>query len=152
MSPMRFLAIAIAVFAAGCERTDEPRSVLVSEASATTAKKKVRADPANVSGQWNYRTTSNCGTVEGVGNVAFVWNGRAYRETGSVYWSDSGQTIRWWGDVRYDATARRLTGTHDNSLGDKVDGNWRLEGETPDRLVVEWDQTNGCTGIGIATR
>ena len=26
------------------------------------------------------------------------------------------------------------------------------EGEGPDRLVVRWTQTNGCRGLGIATR
>jgi hypothetical protein len=39
-----------------------------------------------------------------------------------------------------------------NTLGDRVDGRWQLEGQGPDRLVVRWNQTNGCVGEGIATR
>jgi hypothetical protein len=149
----RLVVVVVGVVGFGCERADEARSV-VREAEAAASTKGERGDPARVAGKWNYRTRSNCGTVEGVGSVSFEWNGRAgvYRETGDVHWSDSGSTITWWGDVRYHAADRHLRGTLDNSLGDKVDGDWRLEGERPDRLVVEWNQTNGCNGVGIATR
>ena len=113
-----------------------------------------RGDPANVAGNWDYRTRSNCGTVEGVGAVSFVWDAETstYRENGYVYWSDSGSTIRWWGSDRYDASNRTLIGRVSNTLGDTVDHTWELEGPGPDRAVVRWNQTNGCRGEGIATR
>ena len=111
-----------------------------------------RQDPADIEGVWNYRTRSNCGTVVGVGRVTFKWNVRrgGYSERGRVYWSDSRTTIRWWGTVYHDASGRRVKGRLSNSLGDRVDGNWQIQG--PDRLVVRWKQTNGCRGTGIATR
>ncbi len=111
-------------------------------------------DPAHVAGRWNYRTRSNCGSVEGVGNVTFRWNSRrnAYEERGSVFWSDSGSTIRWWGYVRFSPRKHLLEGRLHNSLDDDVDGRWSLEGSGPARLVVRWTQTNGCTGVGVATR
>ncbi len=111
-------------------------------------------DPAGVVGSWNYRTRSNCGPNEGVGAVSFTWDAQAggYHERGHVYWSHSGRTIRWWGLVYYDATRRRLDGRTQNTLGDSVDAHWELEGAGPDRLVVRWNQTNGCHGLGVATR
>jgi hypothetical protein len=113
-----------------------------------------RVDPAHVEGRWNYRTRSNCGSVEGVGQVTFRWDAgrRMYEERGSVFWSDSGTTIRWWGFTRYLPSKRRLEGQMHNSLDDDVDGRWALQGEGPARLVVRWSQTNGCTGTGVATR
>jgi hypothetical protein len=111
-------------------------------------------DPARVAGEWDYRTRSNCGTVEGVGKVSFTWNAAAgaYEERGFVYWADSGLTVHWWGRTRYDAARRRLDGRMRNSLGDSVDGGWQLEGPGPERLVVRWVQTNGCHGQGVARR
>lgn len=124
-------------------------------ASADTAvATREHADPAGVAGEWNYRTRSNCGSVVGVGNVSFVWNADAgtYTEQGHVYWADSNSTIRWWGTDQYDPQARRLFGRMSNTLGDTVDGHWQIEGPGPDRLVVRWNQTNGCFGEGVATR
>ena len=111
-------------------------------------------DPANIVGTWSYRTRSNCGPVEGVGEVSFAWNSTAgtYEERGFVYWSHSGRTIRWWGTVRFVPATRRLEGRIQNSLGDAVDAHWQLEGSGPDRLTVRWSQTNGCRGQGVATR
>lgn len=111
-------------------------------------------DPARVAGDWDYRTRSNCGSVVGVGSVRFTWSSesRTYDERGHVYWSDSGNTISWWGTNVFDAQTRQLTGVMHNTLGDRVDGRWQLEGQGPDRLVVRWNQTNGCVGEGIATR
>lgn len=111
-------------------------------------------DPARVDGGWYYRTESNCGSVVGVGKLWFAWNrddGR-YDEGGFVHWSDSGSTITWWGHAAYEAGGHRLRASVDNSLGDHVDGTWRLEGRPPTRLVVTWSQTNGCRGTGVATR
>lgn len=113
------------------------------------------ADPARVAGVWDYRTRSNCGGgTEGTGTVSFGWNPAAagYDERGSVTWPHTGQTISWWGVTRFDPQTRELRGLMLNTLGDEVDGHWELEGPGPDRLVVRWQQTNGCTGIGIATR
>jgi hypothetical protein len=69
-----------------------------------------------------------------------------------VFWGDSGNTIYWWGHPRFDDQARRLVGRNQNSLGDFVDGGWSLEGDGPERLVVTWNQTNGCHGRGVASR
>jgi hypothetical protein len=111
-------------------------------------------DPAGIEGAWEYRTRSNCGSVEGVGKVAFVWNEgtRTYRETGWVYWADSGTTIRWWGPTTLSSDGRHLRGRIENSLGDHVDGHWEVDGSPANRLIVRWNQTNGCHGTGIATR
>jgi hypothetical protein len=111
-------------------------------------------DPAGVAGRWSYRTRSNCGAVEGVGELIFAWDpGRGrYREQGCVHWSDNGSTIWWWGEPRFDAHTRELVGRNRNSLGDEVDGHWSVEGEGPDRLAVSWSQTNGCRGEGVAIR
>jgi hypothetical protein len=111
-------------------------------------------DPARVAGQWDYRTRSNCGTVVGVGSVTFTWNTttRTYDERGQVYWSDSGSRIAWWGTNVFDPQSRRLAGRMQNTLGDTVEGHWQLEGPGPDRLIVRWNQTNGCVGEGVATR
>ncbi len=105
-------------------------------------------------GSWQYRTRSNCGSVEGVGKVSFVWNEgtRTYRERGWVYWADSGTTIRWWGRTTLSADGRQLRGRIENSLGDSVDGRWQVEGTPARSLTVRWNQTNGCRGTGIATR
>ena len=86
--------------------------------------------------------------------MTFRWNAerRSYREDGDVTWPQTKLTIRWWGDAVFDATARTLVATVDNSLGDKVTGTWRVEGDGPDRLVIEWRQTNGCHGVGTAAR
>jgi len=86
--------------------------------------------------------------------VSFTWDGEAggYHERGHVFWPHSGLTIRWWGLVRYDPVRRQLTGRVQNSLGDSVDAHWQLEGPGPDRLVVSWNQTNGCRGRGVASR
>jgi hypothetical protein len=111
-------------------------------------------DPAHVAGRWSYRTESNCGPVAGVGELLFRWDaadGR-YDERGCVYWAHSHETIYWWGPQRYDAAGRSLAGRNRNSLGDEVDGHWQLEGDGPERLVVSWNQTNGCHGRGVATR
>jgi hypothetical protein len=111
-------------------------------------------DPASVDGTWDYRTRSNCGSVEGLGEVAFAWNDQTlvYDERGFVHWSDSGHTIRWWGTASFEPRTRRLVARVRNSLGDDVSSTWQLEGQGPDRLVVRWTQTNGCVGVGIATR
>ena len=110
-------------------------------------------DPANIAGTWSYHTESNCGSA-GRGSVAFRWDAERgrYQEDGEVTWPDRELTIRWWGNGRFDAKARTLDVTVDNSLGDKVSGSWRLEGERPDQLVLDWHQTNGCHGVGTATR
>jgi len=111
------------------------------------------ADPARIAGTWDYRTESNCGSA-GTGSVSFRWNSdrQLYREDGEVTWPGRDLTIRWWGDGDFDAKAHTLVATIDNSLGDKVTGTWRLEGDGPDRLVLDWQQTNGCHGVGTATR
>jgi len=123
-------------------------------AASSEVRAEVEQDPAHIAGTWQYRTRSNCGRVEGVGRVTWTWDAARglYRERGSVYWADSGLTVRWWGFQRYDPESRRLSGRVSNSLGDTVDGWWRLEGDGPDRAVVEWNQTNGCHGVGTATR
>ena len=129
-------------------------AAVVALAGAGTGAAREGRDPARIAGTWNYVTRSNCGSVEGVGRVTFRWDAQqgAYRETGQVYWADSGSTIRWWGPKRWDAQTRRLEGRTENSLGDTVEGHWAVEGPGPDRLVVRWTQTNGCVGTGIATR
>jgi hypothetical protein len=111
-------------------------------------------DPANIEGTWPYRTESNCGKVPGVGEVSFAWDAETgkYAEKGYVYWADSKVTIRWWGDAGFDPRTRTLDVHTKNSLGDTVEGRWELEGAGPDRLVVRWSQTNGCKGLGVATR
>jgi hypothetical protein len=116
--------------------------------------KAEKRDPARIAGRWQYRTRSNCGTTEGVGWVTFRWDPsrRLYVERGSVHWPDSGLTVTWSGTQRWDPANRRLSGRLSNSLGDSVDGLWEVEGAGPDRLVVRWNQTNGCHGIGEATR
>jgi len=111
-------------------------------------------DWAHVAGTWDYRAQSNCGRDMGVGAVTFTWNPSVggYDELGHIRWPSSGRTIRWWGVVRFDVQSMRLVGRMRNTLGDEVDAIWELEGEGPDRLVVRWEQTNGCRGVGIATR
>jgi hypothetical protein len=111
-------------------------------------------DPAAVAGEWSYRTTSNCGSVVGTGEVRFAWDATAetYTEAGWVYWADSGARIDWWGHVRFDAATRSLHGEISNSLGDSVLAKWELEGAPPRRLTIRWVQTNGCVGEGVATR
>ena len=112
------------------------------------------ADPASIAGTWQYRTQSNCGSVEGVGKLWFGWNAQRelYDERGMVFWADTGSTITWWGTARFDRRSRALRASVDNSLGDHVDSRWRIEGNPPARLIVRWTQTNGCHGVGIATR
>lgn len=132
----------------------EPSAAVASASVAPGGAAAPVVDPARIEGTWSYRTESNCGKVPGLGEVSFAWNAgdAAYDENGVVHWSDSGSTIRWWGSARHDAARRRLAGRMKNSLGDTVDGDWELEGEGPDRLVVRWVQTNGCHGTGVATR
>lgn len=122
-------------------------------ASAGAAAARSDADPARIDGTWSYETESNCGKVPGVGEVSFTWNASTgvYDEKGSVYWADSRSTIRWWGPATHDG-GRRLDARVKNTLGDTVDGAWELEGSGPDRLVTRWEQTNGCRGVGVATR
>jgi hypothetical protein len=129
--------------------------VLATAAPAVAQPAPVPHDPARVEGTWPYRTYSNCGSVEGVGDVSFRWDAarRAYEERGHVYWADSGLTVRWWGWKTFDGERRALHGTTENSLGDSVTGAWSVEGGAPPaRLVVSWSQTNGCRGEGVATR
>lgn len=128
--------------------------VTADDAAATRRVRVRTGDPARVAGDWEYRTRSNCGRVEGVGRVSFTWDAAAgvYEERGHVFWADSGLTVRWWGPTRWDPARRRLEGRLRNSLGDEVEGGWQLEGAGPDRLVVVWEQTNGCRGIGVARR
>ncbi len=135
-----------------CERADSTDAP-VAAAAVARRPSAVTTDPAHIAGTWDYRTESNCGSA-GRGAVGFRWDAErsVYREDGSVTWPDTKLTIRWWGDSRFDATARTLSGSFDNTLGDKVTGTWLLEGDGPDRLVIEWNQTNGCHGQGIATR
>jgi len=111
-------------------------------------------DPAGIDGTWQYRTRSNCGSVEGVGKLWLGWDPehQRYDERGMVYWSDSGLTISWWGTARYRAGTRELDARVDNSLGDRVQSTWRVVGDPPRRLVVRWSQTNGCHGVGVARR
>ena len=112
-------------------------------------------DPARVVGRWRYRTRSNCGRVEGVGEVSFEWQAasNSYAEAGHVYWADSGVTITWQARDHFDRDRRTLSGRASNSLGDTVEATWQLAGgPPPDRLAIVWTQTNGCTGEGTATR
>ena len=111
-------------------------------------------DPARIEGTWMYRTRSNCGTVEGVGKLWLGWDParQHYAERGMVHWADSGLTITWWGSARVDGSRRRLRARVDNSLGDRVESTWTIHGDPPERLELRWSQTNGCHGVGIATR
>lgn len=145
----------------GCDRSSDESLVEIPTApkppSATpenTTVPPARSDPAKVAGLWTYRTRSNCGTVDGVGQLSFEWvkKEQHYYERGCVFWSHSGLTIYWWGKADFDSATRTLRGKNQNSLGDEVDGQWSLQGAKPDRLVVRWNQTNGCRGVGVATR
>lgn len=111
-------------------------------------------DPAGINGTWQYRTRSNCGSVEGVGKLWLGWDPERerYDERGMVYWSDSDLVINWWGTATFREHARELDARVDNSLGDRVRSTWRVIGNPPTRLVVQWSQTNGCHGVGIARR
>jgi hypothetical protein len=112
------------------------------------------ADPQHIAGRWAYRTRSSCGTEEGHGWVSFVWDGAEghYEERGEVTWPVEHITIGWEGTARFDPETGRIDADLVNTLGDAVRGGWVLEGEGPDRMTTEWEQSNGCTGIGIAMR
>jgi len=128
--------------------------LVVLGAAASAGAESDPPDPAGIAGTWQSRTESTCGSVEGIGKVWFGWSsahGR-YDDRGMVHWADSGSTIRWWGHARFDASTRRLRASVDNSLGDHVESTWEIHGDPPERLVVRWSQTNGCRGVGIATR
>lgn len=151
------IAITTAACVVGCgdaSGDESPRAPAPADESASGATAGSTPDPANIAGRWDYRTESNCGGTEGVGELRFDWQPERdrYGERGCVHWPDSDNTIWWWGNPRYDAGDRRLVGINRNSLGDTVDGTWRLKGPGPERLVVTWKQSNGCEGRGIATR
>jgi len=153
----RVALLCLALASTGCDREPDPIPVAEqrpSVAAPAAAVAPAPADPANIEGPWPYRTESNCGKVPGVGEVTFTWDASTskYAEMGYVYWADSKLTIRWTGDARYEPATRTLAAHSSNSLGDTVDGTWEMEGAGPDRLVVRWSQTNGCKGVGVATR
>lgn len=109
-------------------------------------------DELGIEGEWSYQTRSNCG-ARGRGAVRFRrLSEGVYEERGWVYWPHNRLTVRWSGTVRFDPETGRLRGTVDNSLGDRVDADWRVVGRPAERLVVGWSQTNGCRGTGVATR
>jgi len=156
--PMARLPGLALLLVAGCSAPAAPPVQLrPAEVAARTGRPAGRArpdDPARVAGRWDYRTRSNCGRVSGIGEVFLRWEEgkQRYAERGYVYWTDSRSKIEWWGDERHDGDSRVLAGTMKNSLGDSVDSRWRLEGDGPERMVVRWKQTNGCQGVGTATR
>lgn len=119
-----------------------PAPVLVAEPS----------DPASISGPWTYRTRGSCNKGIGTGEVSFRWRQDldVYEARGVVRWSDLTEPIRWQGRSRYDPRSNTLSERVGNTLGDAVESTWRIE--SADRLVLGWRQTNGCRGIGIATR
>jgi hypothetical protein len=110
-------------------------------------------DPAGIGGRWEYQTMSNCGTVAGQGWVELIYNfeGKYYFERGEVSWPVEQSTISWSGFAKFDGAAR-LTAEVENSLGDRVVGVWEVLGDPTEKLVIEWHQTNGCQGTGVATR
>ena len=130
-----------------CGSAGVPSKALKRDAPSATASRA----PVDVEGTWYYQTTSeNCG-ANAKGRVTLSWDTEQslFVERGSVRWQESGTVIEWWGTARYDAKRNSLRGEYYNTLGDKVTGLWRLE---KGRMLLDWSQSNGCRGHGIATR
>jgi hypothetical protein len=105
-----------------------------------------------IEGRWDYRVRTNeCNEGTGTGTLELVARGGdTYHETGRVRWPD-GTAIEWAGDLRYSRTARTFEATQLNSLDDAVESRWYVDRERG-WLVMRWRQSNGCSGLGIATR
>jgi hypothetical protein len=106
-----------------------------------------RAASFQITGHWSYVVRTNeCNVGLGRGGVDFTPRGQdTYGEAGYVLWPD-GSRIEWRGEMRPSHET-----TLSNSLDDTVESRWFIDRER-DQLVVRWRQSNGCSGIGIATR
>jgi len=106
-----------------------------------------RAPSFRIAGHWSYTVRTNeCNGGTGHGGVDFTPRAEeTYTEVGYVVWPN-GSRIDWNGEMRPSHET-----TMSNSLDDTVQSRWFVDRER-DQLVVRWRQSNGCSGVGIATR
>ena len=61
--------------------------------------------------------------------------------------------VEWRGVATYDPATERLASEVTNRVGGGTrTGTWRRDPDEPSRLLVDWTRSDGCRGVGNATR